>query len=328
MQGVSWGLLAIGGRRLAQAWQDEERPATVQSLLDQATPPPDTRRWAPEGEPVWQEDFSTYWQARPGLERPDRSWIDTGPARWLAAWVPQHRFLAALSIYLLTLGIFSDILLGTFFGRATAGAAMLAGTWLTALLPWLLLAYVASRPLAEARRSGALELLLSTPLPAGDIVESHWQALWLQLSAPVKVCGILLSIVFLFWLAAVVTDGRPNDSSLTLAAQLMHGAGRVLTALTICRVGFYFSLKSRTLFATIGQTLFWAVAVPWLFQTATTVLIFAFVSGPQGFGLGGGYWFFSFFTGAMVIAYLIWVTQWAKKRLHGQIRELASQVER
>jgi ABC-type transport system involved in cytochrome c biogenesis permease component len=99
----------------------------------------------------------------------------------------------------LTLGVL--FLLWLWFGRFISSADLWeSGVDLSLLLPagfilkaWL--AAEASRTLSEDRRSGGLELLLSTPLHEKDIVRGQLAALWRQFGWPVAAV-LLACLVF------------------------------------------------------------------------------------------------------------------------------------
>jgi hypothetical protein len=315
VHGVAWSILLLASRKLRETWMDEERPATVEALIEQAKGP-DTGRWAPEGEPVWTEDFATYRSARPEVQRPDRSLLDGRHTEWLAGWVPQHRFLAGLAIYLLALGVFGGGILGSIVGFGAIGpGAFGAVQWATAFAPFVLLAYVASRPMAEARRSGALELLLSTPLPPKDLVEAHWKALWRQLSGPFKVSCVVIGVMVLFSLAAVLTAGRFSGGLLYPLSQILACFSRVMTGIAVCRMGFYYGLKAKSMLTAIAMNLLWAVVAPALGMFLIREIGSLFFSG--GFGL----WLTMLALGVAYAIFLIW---WSQSKLVEEFRVLAA----
>jgi hypothetical protein len=324
---VGWGILFLASRRLQRTWQDEERPATVEALLEQSKTP-DTGRWAPEGEPVWTEDFSAYRNARPAIERPDRALLDGRHTEWLAGWLPQHRFLAGLAVYLLALGSFGGAVLGSIIGFRVIGvSAYGAIAWLTALLPWLLLAYVASRPMVEARRSGEFELLLSTPLPPADLVKAHWKSLWRQISGPFKVSCIIIGVMVLFSISVLVASGGVSDILLFPLFQILTCFGRIVTGLAVCRLGFYFGLKAKSMLTAVALNLFWAVVVPALAVFLLRELqqaFFSFLPGAVAGAVSVGYWSFSILMLVIGIAYAVFLIRWSHQKLASQFRSLAA----
>ncbi len=311
---LAWGFLVLAGRRLMRSWQDEERPATLAGL----NPPVPTERWAPEGEPVWTEDLASYRSTRAIDERPSRELLDRDPADWLAAWVPANRFLAGTSIFLLALGMFGGTILNPFLGAAILGPGPMIIFWLSSLIPWLFLAYVACRPLADARRSGALELLLSTPLAPEAIARAHWRALWSQFKGPVIVVGSILGIIVLFSFALALTDARSIETFFFALARLLGGLGRVATGLAVCRLGLYFGLKNRTTFGAVTQTLLIGVVTVTIGSEVLNELL-ALLGPPGLFPLATR----RLISGAAGLGYAAFLFKWADQKLTSQFRRLA-----
>jgi ABC-type transport system involved in multi-copper enzyme maturation permease subunit len=78
----------------------------------------------------------------------------------------------------------------------------------------------AGHQLAEDKRSGAFEILLSTPLTVGDIVRGQWQALRRQFLKPV-VAAVVLELLLMFSISYVRTQDKAQAWSIWLAGILM-----------------------------------------------------------------------------------------------------------
>ncbi len=315
---LAGGFLAAAGRRVSRSWQEEERPATLADLEQ----PPVVERWAPEGEPVWTEDLATYRSATAEAARPSRDLINQDPATWLAAWVPQNRFLGGAAIFLLGIGAFGNFLLFPFVGASVAQAGpAVAITSLTGLLPWLLLAYVACRPMLESRRAGEFELLLSTPLPPDDIVRAQWQALWLQFRGPLVAVALLLGIYAMFAVSAILTTGFASNTWTFPVRQVISGILRVAQGLAVCRLGLFFGLKSPTLFGAILRCLSLGVFPVWLGNAIISILVAGLVPS-----LGGPFGVFTvqFFADILALAYAAYLIHWSQRQLVTGFRELAA----
>jgi ABC-type transport system involved in multi-copper enzyme maturation permease subunit len=103
--------------------------------------------------------------------------LDRSPAEWLAlrritGWLSQLPFF----VFLATLSTIAALNPGSSFGLFS----LLAGT----VFLLIRLAAEASFPFSEARRSGATELLLCTPLNPASLVTGQVAALWRQFTAP------------------------------------------------------------------------------------------------------------------------------------------------
>ncbi len=114
-----------------------------------------------------------------------RRLLDANPVLWLAC---RERWQAA-SLWILALllaGAFAAVFADSNEGLLQFGWHLLGG--LVTLLLYLGAASEATRLFVEARRSGLLELMLSTPLSARRILEGQWRA-WLRLfGVPLGLC--------------------------------------------------------------------------------------------------------------------------------------------
>ncbi|MCX6901962.1 MAG: hypothetical protein NTW03_00485 [Verrucomicrobia bacterium] len=134
----------------------------------------------------------------PGSEHAERS-LD--PIKWLARqnplWSPEMR-----AGFLILLGLWSCFYVKSLSGKhdAAFGVIMFSAYGLHALVKFLV-ANDASRFLSEHRRSGALELLLTTPLPTDAIVRGMKRALDRRLENLLLCltglnCALLVNIAF------------------------------------------------------------------------------------------------------------------------------------
>jgi ABC-type Na+ efflux pump permease subunit len=83
----------------------------------------------------------------------------------------------------------------------------------------------AGRPLAEDRRQGALELLLSTPLTVKDILRGQLLALRRQFEGPVAVVLLVFLLFMLLGASDALSQQEPADRSLWI---LVWAAGIVM----------------------------------------------------------------------------------------------------
>ena len=103
------------------------------------------------------------------------------------------------------------------------------------------LAIEASRRFAADRRSGALELLLSTPLRVDDILRGQWMALLRQFGpATAVVCA-----VDLLFLGLGLKDTYRGDRDLWVSVCLAGISVFVLDLITLALTSMWLSLKSR-----------------------------------------------------------------------------------
>ncbi|MFO1460900.1 MAG: ABC transporter permease subunit [Verrucomicrobiota bacterium] len=117
--------------------------------------------------------------------------LEDNPAYWLACrhgWLSRCLWVLAGILTVGTLGL--ALAVGFDPDSPWTYAWMLAGTlWsVVALLLYLATAMQAVRLPAETRRSGVLELLLTTPLSEARIVDGQWRGLMRMIGLPLLVC--------------------------------------------------------------------------------------------------------------------------------------------
>jgi hypothetical protein len=128
--------------------------------------------------------------------------LDADPVLWLACrerW--QATSLWAVAVFLVAacaaIFAFEDDGMWWFVWNYLAGPVT--------LLLYLGTASQAARPFVEARRSGLLELLLSTPLTTRQIVQGQWRAMLRQFGLPLALC------LATQWLGGVLAQQRMWD---------------------------------------------------------------------------------------------------------------------
>ena len=148
--------------------------------------------------------------------------------------------------------------------------------WLQAVLKiWI--AFEACRRFVEDRRSGALELILSTPLTPREIIHGQWRALRRQFGAGVTaVLGVDIFLLYAGFLVTVTTNsiGTITDKYLFLA---MLGASTLVLVADVIALGWlamWRGMKSRHSYAAVLWTLAQILVGPWvLFYVGTTALM-------------------------------------------------------
>lgn len=120
-----------------------------------------------------------HWQDQPVSGPRSRSWLrrprgprllDTPPVAWLLQRWEQWHFLA----WALGLG---SVATGIIVGMQSAAGAAFMALYAVLFLFKILVALQACAFFSEARRSGAIELLVCTPLSERDIISGQWLAL-------------------------------------------------------------------------------------------------------------------------------------------------------
>jgi hypothetical protein len=356
---LGWTLLALAGRNVSERWRDdaeEPQETTREKRITEANKGNEGGRSFTEGrkanelaaetDPFTPSSFSSLPSvteyAEPTPRPIESAWpyIDTGlshspatarrdwrpsmevdPAAWLAARLPAHRKVITVSILILALASLSPVLLNLGIVPGVSGIFS-AIARAAAIVPLLLLAFVSSRPLAETRRGGALELLLATPLSPDAIVRGHWQALWGELRRPLTIALILLA--GLFALSVLGSLGRTGSPSYALFFFLRCGQ-QLLAAYTTCWLGLYLGLRTRSAMMAVGLNLLLIVVVPWVadsFFWLSTRLFFSTV-----FTAALPWWYGATTLGwsAVDVGYLWGVLRWSRRQLSTRFRELAAQ---
>ena len=122
----------------------------------------------------------------------------------------------------------------------------------------------AGRPLAEDRRQGALELLLSTPLTVTDILRGQLLALKRQFLGPV------LAVLLVFFLFALATSSNalsrqePQDQILWVLFWAAAMVMLVADLIALCWVGMWAGLTARNPTRAAAANLGRILAMPWI----------------------------------------------------------------
>jgi hypothetical protein len=244
-------------------------------------------------------------EARRGFRR---SLLEVNPFYWLVA---RHRTkplavwaLLALAGFIWTLGLVFD----PQDWKHEAAYIWTAVLVHTALKFWV--ATEASRRFSLDRQSGALELLLSTPLPVKDIVRGQWLGLERQFVGPVF--AVLLAD-FIFCLAG-------PDSTEMVIFWVVLMIVFVADLITLAWVGMWRGLNSRRPNRAAAAALVRVLVLPWMLFLLTLTLVGVW-NLFRGWDAPAGLWF------ALVVALAVdaFFGLPARRRLLAQFREVATQ---
>jgi ABC-type transport system involved in multi-copper enzyme maturation permease subunit len=246
--GLAWFCLVLACLIVPRTWQD--RPGATQTL-----------RWRER----WQ-----LWAYGEAVERAAfrRRLLDSNAFFWLAARV---RFKPAI-----VWGFFGLLACGWVWGLAKFRRDWLTEAMYvtTALLINLTLrcwfAGEATRPLAEERKAGTLELLLSTPLGVRDIVSGQRLALMRQFLGPVLTALFVECLFLLAILRENFSEGeRSFTTSLWVAGMLMLVADLV----ALYWVGMWQGLTAKNPARAASGSLSRVLIVPWLLIALVMLLV-------------------------------------------------------
>jgi hypothetical protein len=127
-----------------------------------------------------------------------------------------------------------------------------------------LFAWAAGRFFLESRRSGELELLLSTPLGAQGIVASQWRELWKRLRGPLVLAALLYAMQAYMGLGGPRFGGDSWYRLLWVSGWVTTAVGLVLDILAVCWTGLWFGLTARKPVAAVAWTVGLVIGLPWL----------------------------------------------------------------
>jgi ABC-type transport system involved in cytochrome c biogenesis permease component len=165
--------------------------------------------------------------------------LEANPFLWRLARSGRKRLLVWLTLVVLTM-MWWQYARWFSSSRADSGVDLLllipAGLILKA---WL--AAEASRTLSEDRRSGSMELLLSTPLHERDIVRGQMLSLWRQFALPVAAV-LLANLTFL---VAEIRQWEPNSRLALIKVHLILGGFLVADMIALSWCGAWLGLINR-----------------------------------------------------------------------------------
>ena len=247
---LAWLFIALASRIVPNSWQDKAIRVPKALPLDVALPPGQRRghhRIEYRRRLLSANPF--FWLASRNPFKPAQVWIFF--ARMAAWW------------------IWSRISTGVWFEVETM--IMLTLLINTTLKLWVMIE--SGQKLAEDQRAGALELLLSTPLTAGDILRGQFMALRRQFLKPFVVAAVVEVIFF------VMTFWRPSNGPHTTAqfyTALFFLCALILLvadAVTASWVAMQFALVARGPQRAASATFLRVLVLPWVLYGIITVSI-------------------------------------------------------
>ncbi len=237
---------------------------------------------------AWQEKGQTgSTNGRPGLwhevrfgsvtsRRRSRWRLEQNPYYWLTCRdrMPQLLAWGVLSpLFVIWLGFLPGCFSRNFTTRDTAFVvAMFMGYGLHLTLKYLI-AVEATRRFSDDRRSGALGLVLGTPLPPGALVAGQRRSLSRFFNGPMLL--LLLVNLGLLWLIAGPNPMRMGSGERPIFCTIYVGGAAMLLldAAALKRVGMWMGLSARRHHRAVLGTLGRVMLVPWL-----CVLVFIFMA--------------------------------------------------
>ena len=202
--------------------------------------------------------------------------------------------------------------------------------WLLTLLVILLVASQASRFFVEAMRSGAIELLLATPLCPQQIVRGQFWALRRVFLGPALVVMLLMTAAS--GVEMIATEQVTANASSTLGSE--YYVMRIVRALSFLITfatgliatawfGMWMGLTSKKANAAVFKTIVFVHILPTV--ALWFVLMLIYVTG-SSFMAGEFSWLPEVLTSCLAVATDFAFIYFARKKLFTQFRELATRA--
>jgi ABC-type transport system involved in cytochrome c biogenesis permease component len=288
-------LLLLACRAAPRSWQD--KPVPARSLRRKGA-----RRWR--------------WWREGSVEKADafrKKSLNRNAYFWLAArpYVKVHQVWTAIG---------SVGCLWVFTALSTRSVEQESNVVFALLLGGLLKLWItteAGRQLAEDKKSGAFELLLSTPLTVRDIVGGQWLALRRQFLKPLAVV-VGVGLILMVFMIVCSHEEKARIQCLWLAGILML----VADAVALGWVGMAAALTSKSHGRATIKTAFCILALPWLLygglELATRLFMFLFARQfwEPDWPFDLGCWF-----GAGIFVDILFAVK-ARRRLQTSFRQL------
>jgi ABC-type transport system involved in multi-copper enzyme maturation permease subunit len=221
------------------------------------------------------------------------------------AWLMRRQRGVLATIWVATmLAIFSQygsIWFHLFGGPgATAWAVLWPAMYAVSAVTGALLVWAASRFFFEARRSGEMEMLLTTPVGAAQIVVAHWAYLKRLLRWPVGLMVVLaLPQQFLGGWTSLTEWGWWFPLGLAVV-----GSGYIiLSAIGLCWAGMYFGTRFRSQWVVIIAALALMKLVPFLIS-----MVWQAAAPLLGMPTGAFTLYLAYYTGLSLLVMGFWLT--------------------
>jgi hypothetical protein len=257
-----------------------------------------------------------------GVKRSRRWGAFAGEANPVAWRVGRQRGLKATVWTAALVGFFYYFLfafIARFIGPSSvAGVSWSLGLASSAVIGSLF-AWAASRFFVEARRTGELELLLTTPVGAQAIVPEQWKVLARLIRWPVVV---MLVPMLLQGIIIIITRPRLGLTGFSATQYAVSvGLGAVNTVLgvgALCWLALWFGLRA----GGQARAILWSIALAKVLPYGISVLssmIRGMLFVPRSGSLSPMYWISSWLPQLLIVGFYLWVIRLARHRLLGDL---------
>jgi ABC-type transport system involved in multi-copper enzyme maturation permease subunit len=301
VQAMAWTLLVAAGVRLQRSSDDE-------GIEPVSTPSPSVSRIKPQEREVGLGS----WQPVKG---------ESSPIEWLV--FRQSGVSAGIwAVALLALAYegWVPIARQPLAGPGASVSWFFAGAFgvVGALCGGAVVAWVASRFFINVRRTGELELLMTTPLGVETIISEQWNVLKRFFALPVLVMQAPMIPQLLAGAPGFSTISAGSVQSQLMLFKLLVIANTFLGSCALCWLGLWFGLRARTQAGAIVWTVSLAKGLPSLVSLICSVISATFF----GSSVLPGVPFYAAVTWMpelMVLLYYVWLIGLARHRLLGEL---------
>jgi hypothetical protein len=203
--------------------------------------------------------------------------LEVNPVLWLACrerWQSLGIWALAITGVVTVLAVLASNIPPEFW------ASWMFVGWFVSTGLYLWAASQSCRFFVESRRSGLLELVLSSPVDSTQIVQGQWRALWRMFGAPVlllvglQVAGACLSQQVTWGTMAGQMGGQIPQSLLVAAGAAKTALGTLADLLALAWFGLWMGLTSKnTSLATLKTILFVEVVPFFVIQFASAMVL-------------------------------------------------------
>ena len=220
------------------------------------------------------------------------------------------------------LGFFSFAFYGMVGGLLIGGPSLLMSmSWIFSLVTTAIVgacfAWVSSRFFVEARRTGELELLLTTPLGAQQLVSTHWEILMQLIRLPLVLMLLPLGLQVLMLTLSFGNYSPGLWRPHFILSLVLNGLNTIFGTFAVCWVSVWFGLMINGQ----GRVVLWTVlltkAVPFLFAIGWSFAWRTFFQpAAQPANLSGVFLFLTSFVPQLaMLLFFLWLIRLARSQL-------------
>jgi hypothetical protein len=307
IQSVGWALVAAAAVRLREGLRVADREiGKVEEPRGAVTEEEANSEGAPD---AMREEGGRYLRWSPRLYRDPIEWLLAGQRGvkalvWSGAAVGFFEY-GLLPLFARFIGFRSSSILTWPFGFAVT---VLQGVLFTTAASWFFV---------QARRSGEMELLMTTPVGATTIISAQWNRLKRIFQWPAAVMAAPVPLIGLFSLMWYRGYPRGSMAGYILLNSLLSAVAVVFGIAAICWTGLWFGLKARSLTGAIIWTVGLGKGVPFLITILAQIVVSALINRFASAN-GGVVWLVILAPQVVILWYYVKLIQWARRRLAGQ----------